>query len=308
MFRLELRSLRSFVAVAEELHFRRAAERLSLTQSALSQQIVQLELQLGVRLLTRDRRGVSLTPSGRRLLEGARELLHEAEELERQTRAAAGVGEPRMALGYLDYMNLPFVVPCLRRLLLEHPELRIDQHEMPPEKQIEALRARSLDVGIMRLPDGAVLSDLACEPLIEGRWTLLTPADHPLAALPHIPIPQLAGERLILFARRLNPSLYDRLVNHCREAGFEPNIVYETAQSHTAPQLVTEGIGLFWAATYMLRELPPDVIARPLSGFDNHLVVHAVWRADSHSVVLQTFLTLLRQHAPLAAALNQRVG
>jgi len=300
MARLELRPLRSFVAVAEELHFRRAAERLRLTQSALSQQIGLLEEQLGTRLFDRDRRGVSLTASGNTLLEGARELLQKADELEHRVRVGAGVEEPLLSLGYVDFLNLPFIAPCLRLLLSHYPEARISRHEMPPEKQLEAIRTGSLHVGIMRMPNGAMPAGLQSEALIEGRWMLVVPEDHALAALPQIPLERLRGERLILFARTLNPNLYDQLLQHCRDAGFEPNIVYETAQSHAASQLVAQGIGLFWASSYMLQDLPASVTPRPLAGFDTHLVVHAVWRADNQSSLLKTFLSLLRQHAPLA--------
>jgi DNA-binding transcriptional LysR family regulator len=287
---LELRPLRYFVAVAEELNFTRAADRLFLAQPSLSQQITKLESDLGVRLLERTQRRVALTPAGEVMLEWARRLLAESEALLREVRAAGGQREDRFALGYIEDMNLPFVAPALARWHGTHPDVRETRLELNPAQQLEALLEHRADIGFSPVP--LEHPDLRSKIVLRAHRVVILPIAHPLATLEVVPLEALANEGLILFARRLNEAYFDWFLEQCRAWGFEPRVAYETAQSLYAPYLVRDGVGVFITASY-LPSLPDGVVARALTGFDTAVTVRAVWRRDNKSALLRDFLQAL---------------
>ena len=291
---MNLRRLRSFVAVAEELSFRRAAVRVGISQPALSQQIRELEEELGgVALFGRDRRGVALTDAGEVLLGPACEAIAILDAAFANVRRLGSAAARTLRLGYVEYMNLPFLAPALRVLAERHPEISVEPHEAYSAAVVAGLAERRLDLGFAFLPVGH--PELATRPLLVGRWMLVMPAAHPLATGEAAPAPALAGERLILFARHLNPPLHDALVAALTAGiGAEPDIAYRTAQAHLGPSLVGEGIGLFVVASYVLRALPAGLAARPISGLDGPaLPLGAVWRGDGRTAAVRAFLDAL---------------
>ena len=200
----ELRLIRYFVAVAEELHFGRAAHRLRMAQPGLSQQIRSLELQLGVRLLERTSRQVRLTPAGTLLLAEGRRLLAQAERTADQVRRA-GLGEVGRitvaAIGSATYDILP-------RLLREHrkrfPDVEVTLREMSTPAQVQALRNGEIDVGLLRVP--ADTTGLVVHTVREDRMALMIPEQHPLARKKRLTLRLLAAEPLILFPTAPRPS------------------------------------------------------------------------------------------------------
>ena len=175
----------------------------------------------------------------------------------------------------------------LRSVRDRHEDAEIDHRELYSAEVIAALGERSIDVGFAILPIDH--PDLVARPLLAGHWIIVIPESHPLAALEEVPVDKLAGEPLVLFARQLNPPLYDLFVARLREGmGAEPRVVYRTAQAQTGPNLVAEGVGLFVVASYIPRTLPRGVTMRRLAGFAP-LRVAAVWRADDTSEVLRAF-------------------
>jgi len=226
---VELRQLRYFVAVAEELHFGRAAHRLRMAQPGLSQQIRSLEQQLGVRLLERTSRQVKLTPAGALLLVEGRRLLAQAERTADQVRRA-GLGQVGRitvaAIGSATYDILP-------RLLREHrkrfPDVEVALREMSTPAQVQALRTAEIDVGLLRVP--ADTADLVVHTVREDRMALMIPEAHPLARKKQIGLRALAKEPLILFPTAPRPSWADTVISACREAGFEPIVAQEAMES-----------------------------------------------------------------------------
>jgi DNA-binding transcriptional LysR family regulator len=288
---MDLRRLRSFVAVADELSFRRAAERVAVTQPALSHRIRELEEELGAALFERDRRGVSLTEAGAALLEPARGAIEAVDAAFAEVRRLGARAAHTLRLGYVEYMNLPFLAPTLRLLSERHPEIRMEPRELYSAQVLEALAERRLDLGFAFLP--IEHPDLASRPILEGRWMIALPGDHRLAALAEVLIAALRGERLVLFARHLNPPLHDHLMAILSGAGFAPEVVYRTAQAQLGPDLVAQGVGLFVHASYVVREPPAGVVVRPLGGFDNRLRLAAVWRGDGRTPAVRACLEAL---------------
>lgn len=297
---MDLPKLRAFLAVAEELHFRRAARRLGLSQPALSHQVARLEEELGVKLLDRSRQHVELTAAGRTLQAGALPLLESLERLIQETCRVGDALQRRLVLGYVEYMNLPFLPTALRTLQDEHPDAEIVHRELYPSEALAALGERTIDLGFAFKPVDR--TDLVTRTVLIGRWLVVLPQGHPLAALPEVPLAELAGEPLILFARHINPPLYDWWLQQCRAAGFEPRITYRTAQAHVGPHLVLGGVGVFLVGSYVLHELPEGTVARPLTGFAARIEIVAAWRPDNNAPLLRAFRAVLPRR-PLVSEL-----
>lgn len=255
-----LRLIRYFVAVAEELHFGRAARRLNVTQPGLSQQVQALERQLGVRLLERTSRQVRLTPAGALLLaEGRRVLAQTERALDLVRRAGLGqVGRVTVAaIGSATYDVLP-------RLLREHrrrqPDVELVLRELSTPAQIHALRGGEIDLGFLRLPADA--EGLVTHTLRVERMALMLPEGHPLAARRTVPLRALAGEPLILFPASPRPSWADSVVAACRETGFEPHVAQEAMESATVVSFVAAGIGVAPVPEGLLVLARPGVVCR----------------------------------------------
>jgi DNA-binding transcriptional LysR family regulator len=289
---MELRHLRSFLAVAETLHFRRAAEQIGLTQPALSQHIASLEGELGAELFDRTRRRVEMTEAGRLLADRTRRILGELSDAFEEARQLGKGARHRLRLGSTDYINLPLVGPLMQELAARHPGIVIERRDMPPGEVPGALTERSLDVGFTHLP--ILQATLAYRPVLEGEWVVVLPRDHRLAAEDPVPLPALAGEPIILFDRRINPRLYDAMVARCEAAGFSPRIAYSTTQVYAALGLVAQHVGAFLVGSYALRELPEGIVARRLDVPKLRLRLAAVWRADDRSAATRAFLDALR--------------
>ena len=303
---MELRQLKYFVAVAEELNFGRAAGRVYLSQPALSQQIRKLEEDLGVTLFYRTKRQVELTEAGQALLEGARQALVQIEQTVRAVREAGGLESSRLQVGFPEYANHTPVAEILRIFQKRYPSVGLEQHEwflLQHTLQLVArLRDGALDVGFLLLP---VDDDtLAHEHVLRIEIVAAIPEDHPLAAEGEVPLRALANERLILFSRRFHPMHYDHIVECCREAGFNPDIVQKNEpQVYSGPttyRMVASGAGIgIVVPPLVITSRPPGVVFRPLREPTPTLDLVAAWRRDDRSANLQAFLEVIREFAPV---------
>jgi DNA-binding transcriptional LysR family regulator len=242
---MELRHLRYFVAVAEELSFTRAAERLHIAQPPLSTQIRALEEELRAPLFERDRRRVYLTPAGRRLLERARAILASVEEARLEARGAAAGDVGHIALGYTASSMLTRQLPAvLRAYQRAQPGVRLQLQEMTSLEQLDALHARTIDIGVLRkrdvdTPPGIVLQPWHASPLVAA-----IPSDHALAAAKAVRIADLKDEPLITYPRDAGIGLYWKVQALCAKAGFRPRMVQEARDSATIVGLVAAGVGI----------------------------------------------------------------
>jgi DNA-binding transcriptional LysR family regulator len=240
--RYELRHIRYFLVLAEELHFGRAASRLAITQPPLSFNIKQLEDAVGVQLFERDTKGVELTPAGRAFLPEAKAVLAQAMRA-RDIALAVGTGlSGRIEIGFsgsMIYMQLPRIVDRFHALA---PGVDLSLREFGLPDQVENLLHGRLDAGFvdtLQVPDG-----LAGDLIREEPYVCCLPADHPLAGSETIDISALAGEGFVIFRREGSPRLYDRFVAFCADAGFEPIIRHAVRQWLTIIALVAEGLGV----------------------------------------------------------------
>lgn len=299
---MELRHLRYFVAVAEELSFSRAAERVYLSQPALSQQIRKLEEELGVVLLYRTKRRVELTEAGRILLEGSRQALVQIEQTTRAVREAGGVEGSHLKVGFPEYANHTLVADILQAFRKRYPGVELEEHEMfllqQTPRQVSMLRDGSLDVGFLLLPvdDDALM----LERVLGIELVAALPEGHPLAAREEVPMRELAGERLIMFPRRFHPNSYDYIMECCREAGFNPDVVQRNEpqlySGATTYRMVSSGAGIgIVAVPVVSTSRPGGVVFRPLREPTPVLNLAAAWRREDSSPNLQAFLGVVRE-------------
>lgn len=239
---MELRHLRSFIAVAEELHFSRAARRLHIEQPALSQQIRQLERELGTRLFERTTRRVELTVPGRVLLDRARRVTDAADRSMADTRRAARGQLGWLVIGFVDSAAYGLLPPVLRELRRHAPDLSLELRELSTEAQLAGL-LDDIDAGIVR--DVDEFDGLDVTPLLTERLVVAVPAAHLLSGRDRVRLAELADEPFVSFPRERVPIIHDRLVELCRTTGgFQPQIAHHALQYPTMIGLVAAGYGV----------------------------------------------------------------
>jgi len=290
---LDARRLTCFIAVAETLHFRKAAERLRLAQPALSRQIQRLEADLGCQLLRRDRRRVELTPAGLALLDaGRRALVHLTHAAEAAQRTASGQ-VALLRVGFLSPAAFAIVPEVLRRLRLEHPDVYLVLREGDSVTLLEEVRLGLLDVAFVRGPitaPGVRIDTLRREPLV-----LVLPSSHRLARRTQVSLSQLADEPFIGFPRDTAPSLHDAITGMCMEAGFTPSFVTEAGEWYTIVSLVAAGIGLAILPESIRTFARQGAVYRPMSGVQRHVDLAIARRPVPPGAALRACLQIVSQ-------------
>ena len=289
---LELRHLRYFVVVAEELNFTRAATRLHMAQPPLSVAIRQLERELGTDLFVRSSREVTLTDAGRLFLDGARRTLAEADRaVAAAKRAGAGeLGQLRAAFSWsARFETLPALGQAVRA---QHPDLKLLTQEMWNAHIVSALRAGTVDVAISLCPE--LGPDLADEVIRTEPVVAVLAASHPLANEDTIPLGSLADEEFLLFPRELAPRLHDVLVGACRRAGFEPKLRNESFHTGWDLLLLPKDSVVALAPGSVASGLKEGVVAVPLEEPTDSLETRLLWRDGEASPTLEAFRATAR--------------
>jgi DNA-binding transcriptional LysR family regulator len=299
---MELRHLRYFVAVAEELNFTRAAERLNMAQPPLSTQIRLLEEELGARLFDRDKRRVDLTQAGRKMLVRARGILAAADDAVRETRRAAAGETGELHLGYAASAMFTELLPAaLRGFQAALPNVELIVHEMTSRDQLYAVHGRQLDVGILRKPDMPVPPGVRMEEWYTASLVAAIPKSHPLARKSSVSVTDLQDQPLIAYPRDSGIGLYWRVVDLCVKAGFQPRIVREARDASVMMGLVSAGIGISIvpADTQCIRL--EGVEYRRMQGREAFSALHIAHRtADRNGHLLALLAELRRSHAAKA--------
>lgn len=242
---MELRHLRYFVAVAEELHFTRAAERLHIGQPPLSQQIQMLEEEVGAKLLDRSRRWVRLTEAGKLFLEDARRILALSADAAETARLAERGELGRLRIGFTSSTPLTEVFnKTVNAYRKQFPKVTLTFTEMSTLRQVEALRDRSIDLGFLRPPEMELPRNIELETLRHDPLVLVTPANHPLARRAAISIGELADAAFVTFRPEAGTGVQSQILRLCREAGFEPKIALQAGEGATIIGLVAAGCGI----------------------------------------------------------------
>lgn len=293
----DFRQLRYFVAVAEELSFTRAAQRLHISQPPLSQQIQALEQDLGTRLFDRDRRNVALTEPGRILLEQARQILAQAEEARAHVSDAAAGFSGVLRLAYTISVTFHRALPqTLLRFRQYVPKVRMHLHEMYSEPQFTALRTDQIDVGFVR-DEPRHESDaraLRIDVIDYEALVLAVPCGHRLAGQDSVQFSELANEVFVSQPRELAATLYDRLVQLAAKAGFHPSIGQQAQQINGLLALVAAGIGLALVPASMRAVQLGGVSYVSLEDPDAYLLLAVASRRDNPSPVLAKFLQIVK--------------
>src|SRR5579871_279007 len=295
---MELRHLRYFIAVAEELHFGRAAERLCIAQPPLSQQIQQLERELGFLLFHRTQRRVQLTEAGQMFLEEARQTLANLEKAAQMGRRVARGEAGWLGVGFVGtatYEVLPAVLSAFRE---RYPGVELVLRELVSAKQAQALRDKRIHIGLAR--PALQEDDLVSEPLVREPLLAALPERHPLAEAEHLPLTALAAEPFVLFPRYPKPSYADFVISTCERAGFLPTVAQEAAEMQTAISLVAAGLGVTLVPACVQRLRREGVAYRMLDAPAPITELSAVYRRDDDTPALQAFLQVLRTSAPRA--------
>lgn len=290
---MELRKLRNFVVLADELHFGRASKRLAMTQPPLSLSIRSLEEELGVRLFERTRRRVALTHAGATFLEEARNLLARAEQAVAQARAADRGEVGHLTIGFMAataYTVLPLV---LRDFAERFPAVRLDLRELTIPQQFEALRRNHIDVGLVRPP--VADPELADEIILEERLVVALPAGHPLAARVRASAKRLAEQPFVMFQRGPGLVLHDQVMRFCLGAGFTPRVAQEVSQTHVVIGLVSAGIGVALVPQSAQNIRLRGVVYRPLTEASPPVHTSVAWRRGDRSPVIDSFRAIARE-------------
>ncbi len=290
---MELRHLRYFVAVAEELHFGRAAERLFMAQPPLSQQIKQLETEIDVRLFERTNRRVLLTSAGEAFLKEARAILAHVDQAVEKAQLASRGEAGWFGVGFVASAIYDVLPVILRRFREEYPNVELFLLEIPGVEQWQALRDRRIHVGFARLPaqeQGIVLETVAKDTLM-----VALPASHRLAGQAAIHLQSLALEPFILYPHQPESNYAEYVMRLCEEAGFTPRIVQKTGEIQTAVSLVYAGIGvaIVPASAHNLRR--EGVVYCPIAEPAPTIELTIGYREHDPSPILPHFLDIARQ-------------
>lgn len=293
MNEIELRHLRYFLAVAEELSFSRAAERLNMAQPPLSQQIQRLEALVGHELFERRPR-VRLTAAGEALLPAARRTLAQVEQgVEATNRAARGeVG--LVTVGFAASMILSVIPPVVRAFRKRFPAVDLQLREMSSAAQVAALREGQIDAGFLREP-APVDPEIRCEAVGEEAFVAVLPPEHPLARRQEVALASLANEPFVHFPRPVAPGLYDRILALCQEAGFRPRVVQEAQEWLTIVGLVEAGVGVSLVPESFQKLKWGEAVYRPLGNAIRKSPITLCWRAGGERPVVQAFLRTARE-------------
>jgi DNA-binding transcriptional LysR family regulator len=260
---MELRQLRYFVALAEELHFGRAAERLGIAQPGLTQQMQRLEQRLGVELLDRSQRRVALTAAGAVLLEEGRRLLAQAERAIALTERAGRGEVGRLVLGVAESASYAILPELLRAYRRDYPDVDLSVRLMPTPAQVAGVRSGEIDAGVARMPVDT--GELAARTIRVDALAVMLPEEHRLAGAPRIALAELAGEPLVVHPSAQRPSWVDFMLAVLREAGVEPGPVQEATDTTTAMAFVAAGLGITLVPGSSGLFARPGVVWRPLA-------------------------------------------
>jgi len=302
---IDLKHLRYFLAVAEERHITRAAERLGMQQPPLSQRIKEIERQLDVQLFRRKARGVDLTEAGRVFLDNARTMLAHYERALQSTRRAARGEQGELSVGLMPTAFFhPFVSSAIRDFRKNFPDVSVSLYECLRAEAFERIQNERMDVAFMRTA-GPALEGLVIHPLLAEPMILAVPAAHELAQRDRgksLSLREAAHAPFIVYARQLGPFFFEATIEACRRAGFRPQIGQEAPLAVSALNLVSAGFGVAVVPQSMRRMGLDGVVYRDLKRVVPKALLSLAARRNDPSNVARNFLTMVRRRAKEANA------
>lgn len=285
---MDLRHLRYFIAVAEELHFTKAAARLHISQPPLSRQILELEKELGVTLLNRTHHHIELSNAGRVFLDKARQILLAADaaivEAQRAQRGEIG----RLAVGFYEQMAYTLLPPILRAYQERFPAVQVQLRWFPSVEQVEALKRGEIDIAFVRpvVDFKSVLKEM----LLTEPFVLAVPSTHPFAGQDAVSISDCANERIINYTQHLAPDYHAGINLACARAGFVPQAYLEVGQVYTALGLVSSGVGVAFVPSSVQRLRFENLVYKPLCEKQLQSESYLAWTQANPSPLLMAFV------------------
>jgi DNA-binding transcriptional LysR family regulator len=296
---LNSRWLRQFIAVAEELHYGRAAVRVGIAQSPLSQAIRKLEEHLGTALFVRNKRSVALTPAGKVFLEEAYQWLKYEQVAIERTRSATQGESGQLTIGFIGSVGYGFMPELINAFRVAHPKVRLRLVEMTTRDQLDQLHGRAIDAGMLRTPLSH--AEAAVETMFYRRDTLMVALsrEHRLARRRKIDLKDLAGESFIAFSRVRVPAAHAQLIALCVEAGFYPEIEQESAQVASVICVIAAGLCVALVAGNLSALMHPKVQYVPIANKSPNLTqdISIAWRRGDDNPALAAFLGVARRMA-----------
>jgi DNA-binding transcriptional LysR family regulator len=290
---MELRHLRYFLTLAEELHFGRAAERLHIAQPPLSQQIRQLETELGFDLFHRTKRTVQLTEAGQVFLEEVQrifKLLEQAIQIGQKTsRGEAG----QLVIGFVSSASYNVLPTIFRRFRTDFPGVILELRELTTNQQTQWLKEGQIDVGFVRPP--VEDTQFKTENVFRETLVVALPEEHPLAKQSNISLASLCSESFVLFSRTYAPGLYDTLISLCQQAGFSPQVSQEAIQMQTIVSLVAADMGVAIVPASLQHLQRTGVVYKALQEPTPEVGINMIWRRHDTSPTVHRFLEVVRQ-------------
>ena len=301
---MDLRHLRYFVAVAEELHFTRAAAKLGIQQPPLSQQVRQLETELGTRLFRRLTRGVELTEAGRFLLAEARQIL---DHVERTRAAVQGLARGTSGRIRVGFSNASYFNPVVSRVIHDfrerYPDVVLTPVQSVTAELVQALHEARVDVAFLRAPfdDDGLGSDL----IVEEPLVAVIPEGHALAGSRGLALASLAKESFLLFPRSTSPGFYDSIISACQQAGFSPRLGQETPDIPSIVHLVGAGFGVSVVPAALSQIKAEGVVYVPIAGESPMAWTRLGYRRHDPSQAVGHFIAIARRHRVVGSVVAQ---
>ena len=292
---MDLRRLRYFVAVAEESSFSRAAKRLHIAQPPLSNQIKQLEEEIGALLFERTSRGAQINEAGELLLEEARRIFVQVDQTVRAVQRVAHGEVGRLTLGFVPSASNEALPPILRAFGDRFPEVKLFLREMKPDRVVQSLHDGQIDAGFLYLPLDDESLNIEC--VSRESLVLALPEKHPLASESQVELQAVTKEPFILPMRhRLMPGLYAQVTDACRQAGFVPNAVQKDVWlMQTIVGLVAGGTGVALVPASLQNLRREGVIYKSVHGLSPTVELGMIWGHDESGAVLSSFLRMARE-------------
>ncbi len=292
---MDLRQLRYFVAVAEERHYGRAAQRLHMSQPPLSMQIKALERELGIELLERTSRRVALTDAGRAFLERARTILGAVEEAREVARGAERGRQGRLEVGFISSATLSLLPPSIRLFRERFGGVELELKELTSAQQVDALYDGGIRVGLVRLPLRA--PGIRFEPVLEERLVVALPSGHPLEGLDRVALETVADLPLIFFTRQLMPGFHAQIVELFQRVGAFPKVAQHAVHLQTIVGLVASGVGIAILPSSAQRVGREGVVYRALDVPDATSWMGLAWVEGDESRLVKNFIGTVREAA-----------
>ncbi|HEY9876295.1 MAG TPA: LysR family transcriptional regulator [Candidatus Obscuribacterales bacterium] len=290
---MELRHLRYFVTLAEELHFGRAAERLHMAQPPLSQQIRQMEVELGFQLFHRTKRTVQLTEAGQVFLEESLRILRQLEQAMQRGRQISRGEMGQLAIAFVASAAYNVLPEVLRTFRAAVPGVTLQLQELTTEQQLQWLKEGRIDVGFLRPP---VLDDtFSSEIIFEEPLMVTLPVNHRLALSEKVSLRELVREPFILFPRSQAPGLYDQIISLCQQADFSPIVAQEAIQMQTIVSLVAAEMGIAIVPASLQNLQRTGVVYKAVEELTPKVAIAMMWRSRDTSPATQRFLEVARQ-------------